>query len=227
MGLAQELSSSQNLKRPALSRSSSSSQKRARTRLGSRNGSFMGDSVGVSSEPISQLFRRIIEFWSIILLRDAVTLRSGPRDLLGEERDRLYLWKSSFTDQDLDGLLENDSDLYRELGVSLRKSLLSIADTLLSSVDIPDSQPKGDASQPDIYIAAQRLKQLVQEGKDALDYPCARVHGISSNGVDGVGGGSQIEEDGLLSLVQCQISRLTKLRFQIKLALSETNGDDV
>lgn len=56
------------------------------------------------------------------------------RSQLGEERDRLCLWKSSFTDKDLDELFNNESDLYHALGASVIKGLLGIAESLHACV---------------------------------------------------------------------------------------------
>jgi len=55
------------------------------------------------------------------------------RSQLREERDRLGLWKSSFTNRDLDSLLKNGSIIYNDLGNSVVEALVSIAEALLKS----------------------------------------------------------------------------------------------
>lgn len=54
------------------------------------------------------------------------------RDRLSEERDRLVLWKSRFSGENLDLLRESQSNLYIDLGNSILEALLSIANSILA-----------------------------------------------------------------------------------------------
>lgn len=53
---------------------------------------------------------------------------------LGDERDRIYLWKSSFAEHDLDELLRTGLDLCNALGMSILKALFEIADSLYAAI---------------------------------------------------------------------------------------------
>lgn len=56
------------------------------------------------------------------------------RGQLGDERDRIYLWKSSFAEHDLDELLKTGLGLCNTLGMSILKALVEIADSLYAAI---------------------------------------------------------------------------------------------
>ncbi|KAI1132639.1 hypothetical protein F5Y10DRAFT_292995 [Nemania abortiva] len=143
---------------------------------------------------------------------------------LCEERDRLSLWKSSFTDEDLDGLLSSTTSLHQELGYSILKALLIIADTLCASVELSSMDqsfsPETDA--PTFRETAQSLQQLINDGMDIINGSYA----VDNTGADITtptmmsGVNASDESYSLFGRLQREISRLLRFSFQIGLVAS-------
>ncbi|KAH6648700.1 hypothetical protein BKA67DRAFT_661658 [Truncatella angustata] len=142
---------------------------------------------------------------------------------LGDERDRLYLWKSSFTDQELDELLNTTSELYDALGISVLKALLGIAGSLCAVIDIPI--PGIDTSK--MPESARRLNQAMQEAWKTLNLHYSENDNGSDIDIPTVMSGviDPDERPNVLYQLRDETSRLSRLSFQIKLALSEIKDE--
>ncbi|KAH8744202.1 hypothetical protein F5883DRAFT_29619 [Diaporthe sp. PMI_573] len=198
------------------------------------------------NRPISKLLGSLIEVWSGLLNQETWALSFGPRLLtpstpsdhstpeelnptlpdyqqkcwelarcqLGDERDRFYLWKSTFDDHDLDELLKTGLSLCNILGMSILKAFFRIADSLYAAIDTSRSPE-----------SAQRLNQALQEAREILslsqdDSICgADITTVVTGDMDADG------QQNLLHNLRHEISRLSRLRFQISLALSEVEND--
>lgn len=169
------------------------------------------------------------------------------KSCLSEERDRLCLWKSSFTDEDLDQLLESQSSLYSGLANSVLEALLSIAILILDSTSkypsilqphvlqvcrpvspvliIPGSLTMDVTSCPGstsqkLREESQKLNQLVKEGRSIIGGDLCQ-NGMEQNEMPT----AQMINSVLIERLQAEIWRVQRLSFQIKLVFYEIDSE--
>ncbi|KAI1382845.1 uncharacterized protein F4822DRAFT_435220 [Hypoxylon trugodes] len=133
---------------------------------------------------------------------------------LGEKRDQLCLWKVGLSDKDLDGLLESESDIYRQLGKTVLDALLRLAASLSVAVDLDktNEQTAADSDTSLLRGSAHKLDKLIKEASklarsNAREYDPKLPAAFATAAQ-------------LLAKLQLDITRLSNLSLQIKLAIN-------
>ncbi|KAJ8128287.1 hypothetical protein O1611_g5347 [Lasiodiplodia mahajangana] len=204
---------------------STPAQKRLRDRAGPSRKTSLSKEGGPATI-ISRLFHGTTELWLLVLREQSWPFTFNPAPLettksedhpdqnsnnrenfwdearlqLGEERDRLCLWKVGVADRDIDGLLESWSDTHRQLGKAILGALLRLAVSISTSVDLHKDTPL-------LQKSAQKLDQVITEARNATsDNP--REHSSPELATP----------TQLLARLQSDVAKLSKLSLQIKLA---------
>ncbi|KAI1122407.1 hypothetical protein F5Y10DRAFT_287193 [Nemania abortiva] len=134
------------------------------------------------------------------------------RSILGDERDRLCVWKSSFTSEELNQITSNESSL---LGTSILESLVSIAEGLTMETKLG---ALGSPLHQHVLILAelvtegkQRVKEFDREdGRDTIHSTCTTAGNILLEGED------------LLSRLRDERLLLEKLSYTTRLELESS-----
>ncbi|OBR06369.1 hypothetical protein CH63R_10489 [Colletotrichum higginsianum IMI 349063] len=130
------------------------------------------------------------------------------RLILSDQRDRFYVWKSSFSNEELAQITGGKSS---RLGNSLLESLVNIAESLVMSLD---SGPPSSR----LHENATKLTELVKEGKRHLkDF--GRVANDSLCSTKVTLGYLQLEGDGLIEIMSDEIQQLQRLSYSARLEL--------
>lgn len=148
------------------------------------------------------------------------------RLILSDQRDRFYVWKSSFSNEELAQITGGKSS---RLGNSLLESLVNIAESPVMSLGMciysisttrdglilfADCGPPGSR----LYENATKLKELVKEGKRHLkDF--GRVANDSLRSTKVTLGYLQLEGDGLIEIMSDEIQQLQRLSYSARLEL--------
>ncbi|KAI1120204.1 hypothetical protein F5Y10DRAFT_258867 [Nemania abortiva] len=141
----------------------------------------------------------------------------GVRFRLGQERDRLFLWKVEFADRDLGGLLESEPVYYHLLGMDVLGAFLKIAVWIRTAVDLRETIKRSCDGTDMLRLreSARKLDTFIDEGNRISGNPGEK--GLESREVPPVATPTQ-----LLSGLESEITGLSKLSLALQLAIADS-----
>ncbi|KAI1422020.1 hypothetical protein F5Y12DRAFT_717884 [Xylaria sp. FL1777] len=143
------------------------------------------------------------------------------RAQLVEERDQLCLWKIGFADRDIDGLLNSESDIHRQLGKIILEILLGSAVSMSTAVDLQKASEGTRTGKDEALLkdSAEKLDKLIKEATKITSSNPREQKSESDENTSKLATPTQ-----LIANLRSNTAKLSKLSLQITLVTTQQKG---